>query len=139
MGRAGGPGESALDTAEAIADLGQIGAAEAVDTLVAHITFLNTKASIDADPMVAHPAVGALIKIGKPASMAALKALHELRPSNMPLEAPEYRTILLGHVVEGVEGTDVAEFLFKRELGVADETHRPYFEQCLRGMKRWGK
>lgn len=135
VGRAGGPLESATDTAEAMADLARIAAPEAVEMLVTHITFLNANARVEADPMVAHPAVGALIKIGKPASLAALKAIGELKPSNAPLEAPEYRTILLANVVLGVEGADVAELLFKRELAAADDAHRPYFEQCLRGLK----
>jgi hypothetical protein len=119
--------------AAAIIQLGQIGAVEAVMPLVSQISFMPD-ATVSGDMMKLHPAVGALVALGKPASNAALRAMHETHKNNNPLLTPMYKTMLLGSVVRRVEGDETARFLFKKELEKADAEHKANFEQALREL-----
>jgi hypothetical protein len=122
--------------AAAITQLGQIGAVEAVASLVGQISFMDpSDQALTGDTLKLHPAVGALISLGKPASNAALHAMHETRKNNSPMLTPMYKTMLLTTVVRRIEGDEVAEFLFKRELEKADAEHKANFEQALRELK----
>lgn len=123
------------EIADAMADLGEIRAFEAAETLAANVSFMDATAANDKDPMAVHPAVGALIKLGKPGTNACLKALHVLQPSANMQDAPTYRTLLLAHVIRGIEGLDVAELILKREAARADDNHKAYFEQALRNIQ----
>jgi hypothetical protein len=132
------PTTSAGDRAakvRAITELGDLNAVEAIDTLITQVSFMDdADSALTGDAMKLHPAVGTLIKLGKPATAAALKAIHDLRPNPNPLNAPTYRIMLLTTVLRRVEGDDVAEFLLKRELDKARANAKPYFEQAIREL-----
>lgn len=109
---------------QAIADLGALHAAEAADTLAAQISFLDyrrKKGAGDLSPESLHPAYAALIKLGRPATDAALKALRSLNPADQPaspddyMSSPDYRARLLANVIRAVEGDDIADFILVRE------------------------
>lgn len=120
----------------AMEDLGRMRAVDAVDALVAEITFYNTQAKPRKfAPEAFHPAVGALKAIGKPGSTAALKAIGAVKPTDAGVEATksgEYRVHLLTMVVAEVEGKDVAEFLLTRERNKAAGEARGMYELALK-------
>ena len=120
---------------QAMVELGQLQAVEAVEPLLAQITYMDPGAPIVEDLHKAHPAVGALIQVGKPAAAAALKAMGQLKAVTRPGDTAQYRTTLLCIVLRAVEGDEVTEFLLKRESEKADAEHKAYFEQALRELK----
>jgi len=127
--------------ADAIEELGKLRATEAIDPLLDEISFLNPRARIKRFSVEAyHPAVQALREIGKPASLAALKAIRNLKPEVTPgrpdpLLTVEYRLRLLTLVITGVEGPDVAEFLLRQDLAKADDATKPLYEQALKYLR----
>jgi hypothetical protein len=116
---------ASLETkSQAIADLGSLHAAEAADALASQISFLDArrkKGAGDLSPESLHPAYAALLKLGRPATDASLKALRALNPAEQPASAddymssPDYRARLLANVIRAVEGDDVADFILARE------------------------
>ena len=109
---------------DAIEELAKLRATEAVDTLVAQIAFMNPRVKTK-DPSIDtyHPCVAALKTLGKSASAAALQALRNIKFESVPnedqIQSWQYRANLLVVVIRGVEGDDMAELLFKRELDKA--------------------
>ena len=120
---------------QAILELTYLQANEAVDVLVAQITFLNTRSPVrEFSPDALHPCFGALKRLGKPATAASLKGLKQLDLSaaGEGTESAAYKADLLGKVVRAVEGADVAEFIFHRELDrETDPKKRAVFEYIL--------
>jgi hypothetical protein len=98
--------------------------AEAADLLVAEISFFNPRGSDkDFSPDALHPCYAALKHMGKAATAAALKGLGklDLGGPGEGIDSAMYKAKLLGMVVRGVEGDDVAEMLFKRAAEKAGE------------------
>ena len=125
---------------EAIEELAALRAEEAIPVLLTQITFMNTRTKAKEFSVEAfHPAVASLKRLGKPASLAALKALQELpldaKPTEEATQGWQYRASLLATVVRGIEGEDVAEFLFKRDLAKADATRVPVYDTILNPRK----
>ena len=123
---------------DAIEELGQLRATEAADLLIAQITFLNPRIKAkEFSSDIFHPAVAALRQIGKPASLAALKALRQLKldPIEVAVDdgtkSPQYRAGLLNLVIRGVEGNEVAELLLKKDMDAADDAHRAIYRQIV--------
>ena len=125
--------------AAAMTQLGLIGATETADMLAAQVLYMDpSDAGMTGDPLKAYPAVGALILMGKPGTNAALKAMHETKKNPNPLLSPTVKSMLLGTVVRRVEGDELAEVLFKKEMDKADGEHKGNFEQAIREMKGGG-
>ena len=130
--------------ADAIEELGQLQAASAVPVLLREISFLNHRAKMKLFSVeVFHPAVAALQKVGKPASLAALEAISKLPIEDTtavapdPLNTTEYRLRLYVLVVRGVEGFDTAEYLLTRDMQKAPSAaHRQLYEEALRYLRR---
>jgi hypothetical protein len=124
---------------EAIDELAALRATEATDVLIAQINFLNPRIKTkEFSSDVFHPCVGALKKLGKPASLAALKALRDLKLDALDVaidadgtQSAQYRAGLLALVVRGVEGNEVADFLLKKDLDSADDAHKIIYRQIL--------
>ena len=120
---------------QAIYELTYLQANEAADVLVAQIAFLNTRSPVrEFSPDALHPCFGALKRLGKPATAAALKGLKQLdlTAAGEGTESAAYKADLLGKVVRAVEGPDVAEFIFRRELDrETDPKRRAIFEYLL--------
>ena len=78
----------------------------------------------------------ALKKIGKPASIAAVKAIGRLRidEGEKGKESLE-RLALLVFVIVKVEGPDVAKFLITRELGKVTGPAKAAYEKALEQVK----
>jgi len=119
---------------QAMEELGQLGAQEAVTTLIDEISFVNVGVK-KYSPTTMHPAVQALRAIGKAGSNGALKAIGELKleaglgnGDGAFLKTPEYKVHLLTLVIKGVEGPDVTEYLLAREARKADEAHKKMYE-----------
>lgn len=117
--------------ADAMADLAALRANEAVDALIDQIDFMNTATRIKEFSIEAyHPAVGALIQLGKPATKGAIKAL-VAGPAG-DAEAREMKQMLLIKVIRGVEGDDVAKLLLEKEvLPKVDEPRRAWMKEQL--------
>ncbi len=122
-GPAASPAEMDIK-AQAIKDLPALKASEAVDLLVDQVSFLYTRsADKQFSPDALHPAVGALKQLGKPAVDAAVRGLKKLDlNTGEGIESGRYKADLLGMVVVSVEGKDVADFLFQRELNQETES-----------------
>jgi hypothetical protein len=125
---------------QAIVDLGTLHATEAADVLAAQIVFFNPAApGKEFSTDTYHPALGALKRLGKPATAAALRALKQidLDAPGEKLEAPKYRAGILAMAVRAIEGDEVAEFLFRRELDrESDARPRAVFEFLLSSTPR---
>ena len=104
----------------------------AADLLVAEISFFNPRSpDKDFSPDALHPCFAALKHMGKAATAAALKGLArlDLEAPGEGIDSAMYKAKLLGMVVRGVEGDEVAEMLFKREAEKAgDAKRRAVFE-----------
>jgi hypothetical protein len=128
----------------AMDDLRKLQATEAIPALIDEISFLNPHASSPGNHLsmeAFHPAVAALEGLGKPASLAALKAIGILHMDNDQIPAngdatrtPSYKLHLLVAVMASVEGPDVAGFLLRREAGKADAAHRQNYDAALREL-----
>jgi hypothetical protein len=106
--------------AQAAAELAALHADEpdVADLLVANISFVATGASVrefSGDAFL--PCFAALKRMGAVGTAAALKGLRglDLDGQGTGTDSPQYKAVLLSRVVRGVEGDDVAEFIFKRE------------------------
>lgn len=113
-----------LDTkAQAIRDLPMLRASESVDLLVDNVSFLYTRSQEkEFSPDALHPCVGALKQLGKPAADAAIRGLEKLDlDKGDGIDSGRYKADLLAMVVVSVEGHDVAQLLFKKELDRASD------------------
>ncbi len=129
--------------AAAMDDLRQLRAWEAIPALIDEISFLNPHATPAPNSLsmeAFHPALAALKGLGKPASIAALKAIGELSlddnqrtPNGDSTKTPIYKLHLLVMVLSGVEGPDVAAFLLHQQAK-ADAPHRANYEAALREL-----
>jgi hypothetical protein len=121
--------------AQAASELAALHADEAADLLVAQVTFVNARSSArEFSPEVLHPCFAALKKLGKPASVAALKALKamDVESPGEGIDSPWYRAGLLAQVIRSVEGEEVATFELKAEMEKAtDAKQRAMFEHLL--------
>lgn len=129
--------------AQAIDDLRELRAIEAIPLLIDEISFLNPHATPrDMLSMEAyHPAVTALKALGKPATVAALEAIGRLTldataplPGGDATRSASYRLHLLVLVLSGVEGPDVATFILRRAINQADAAHRPNYDAALKEL-----
>ena len=121
--------------AQAANELAALRADQSADLLVTQITFLNVRSSArEFSPEVLHPCFAALKKLGKPASLAALKGLRDL-DVDVPgegIDSPWYRAGLLAQVIRAVEGEEVAQFMLKTEMEKQTEAkQRALFEHLL--------
>ena len=123
---------------QAMEELGALHAGEAADLLASQISFLDSRKKQGADdfaPETLHPAYAALLKLGRPSTEAALKALRALNPADAgtpdnPMRSADYRGHLLANVIRSVEGDDVATFILQREASrTADPQKRAFIEQ----------
>lgn len=123
--------------AQAMEELGLLDAEEATDLLIQEIAFYNARARPQQFSMEAfHPAVAALRQIGKPASVAAVKAISTLpiEPAvagEDPLHTTGYRLRLLAMVIRGIEGPEVGEFMLTHAAAQADTAHRDLYDQAV--------
>ena len=120
--------------AEAIAALGRLRASEAADALVRQIDFRDPFAPMSEVSIEGmHPAVGALILIGKPGSLAALAAIEQAQLDGVAEEAKKakFRLCLLAMVIRGVEGVEVGEFMVKSKMEKAPAKARASYEFVL--------
>ena len=108
---------------------------EAADLFVSQITFLNTgSTSREFSQDTTLPCFAALKRMGKPATLAALRGLRQLNMDEPgdAIDTPKYRGDLLGAVVRAVEGDDVGNFIFHREMEKeTDPKKRAVFEYLL--------
>lgn len=127
--------------ADAIRVLGELRAVEAVDVIVREINFRDPFVlSSESIPEKHYPALKALIQIGKPGSLAALKAIAgiKIKAGDQEITAEEMKLISLIHVIHGVEGSDVAEFLLKRDMQKADKAMQFSYERALKYLRDLG-
>jgi hypothetical protein len=130
--------EAVLNKAEAMSILGKLRADEAVDLLVRELEFRNPYApSTETTLEAQHPAVKALSEIGKPGSLAALRAIGQEKPgaSARVADPPVKRAYLLVRVIRLVEGADVAEFLLKRELQKVQGDQGTQYEEAIKAVR----
>ncbi len=127
-----------LAKVEAINALGKLRAVEAVKVLVEDIDFFDRYHVTDAAVMsVMFPCIGALQKIGKPGSRAALQAIGELRLEEDAARkvTTTYRKLTyLMRVVLVVEGSEVAEFILKSRMKKAPLQFQATFKQALKKL-----
>lgn len=91
----------------ATAMLGELRAAEAVDPLMAQLTTLSPDVIDERALETVYPCFPALVQIGKPASLAAVKQLRH--------EEDALRRAILCHIIRGVEGETLARLLVELE------------------------
>jgi hypothetical protein len=135
-----GPARSAPEIdrkAQAILELGYLHADDpaVADALVNEIAFVYTRTSVKEFSLDAlHPSMGALKRLGKAATGAALRGLYrmDLDSASTDLESPAYKVKLLANVIRAVEGDDVADFIFRREAAQAtDPKRKAVFEYLI--------
>jgi hypothetical protein len=138
LAREGKTPKDKLAKAQAMSDLGNLHATEAIGPLILNIAHMDPNDTSD-DAAKLYPAVGALVRIGKPSTTAAIKALHDPKLGGAgggnPLNTPENRTTLLTYVILHIEGPEIAEFLLTKELEKAKASQKIYFEQAIRSVK----
>ena len=123
--------------AEAIEALGWLRAEEAVEILIEQINVAKTTAPTRAlDLRKMNPCVGALIQIGKPASVAAVQAIGKLPAPADDQTARDHKLWLLVYVIRGVEGQEGARFMIEHAAkDAASETHTNY-EAALKYLRQ---
>lgn len=115
--------------AEAVIALGRFRVAEAADLLAEHINVPSAGTVVMGERLIenGYPAVAALVSIGKPGSLAALRAIQSLEIDGAGQtreqmqgqlgRSPEIlRLYLLCRVLQQVEGRETARWMIKRKL-----------------------
>ncbi len=119
---------------EAVLNLGQLRANEAAPVLVKEISFRNPLAVMSESSIEGmYPAIGGLVSIGKPGSLASLAAIGQTQLGKEGEEAikAKLRLHLLALVIRGVEGVDVGEFMVKSKMEKAPAKARASYEYVL--------
>lgn len=115
---------------EAIRALGQMRASEAVSLLMSKIDYSDMTTPTRVDTLEgSYPCVGALVRIGKPSSVACIKAFGD--------RVPEREMGLMCEVMMRVEGADVSELLLKKRLEKAqNDKEKKNIEKALKSIKQ---
>ena len=124
--------EEIINKAEAIQALGEFRTPLAIPVLLAEIDFENIY-NLSSEFIIenSYPAVGALQKIGQPASSPTLAQIGRVRLDVEGAEEAEFEILLLVLVLQGIEGRAATESMIMQRLAGESEQGSAAYRKAL--------